>query len=109
MKPFSKAETAQFRKNLRAYNRVRNRTKIELVNAAHAAESTGSPQYLWPDGMEDAWFHRKSRDAHFIETCGGFSNHVVILALTDTDWETKESVATWLRNELKLLREAEAK
>jgi len=30
------------------------------------------------------------------------------LALTDAAWETKESVATWLRKELSVLRDAEA-
>jgi hypothetical protein len=30
------------------------------------------------------------------------------LALTDSNWETKETVASWLRKELKVLREAES-
>jgi hypothetical protein len=64
---------------------------------------------LLPDITFDAWFHRKSNDATFIEKKGEFPSPVVTLALTDPDWETKESVAAWLRKELKLLREAETK
>src|SRR5262249_47375105 len=48
-------------------------------------------------------------DSDFIEKRGGFPHDVVILALTDPDWETKESVAAWLRQELKLLLQAETK
>ena len=108
MKPLSGAEKSKAREKFKANMEARHRTKMELVNAAHDAENDGWPQYLWPDGTEDAWFHRKSTDSDFIEKRGGFPRAVVILALTDPDWETKERVAAWLRGELKLLREAEA-
>jgi len=45
----------------------------------------------------------------FIEKQGGFSKHVATLALREPDWETKETVASWLRDELKILRDAETK
>jgi hypothetical protein len=64
---------------------------------------------MLPDVTEDAWFGRKSEINDFIKQRGGFSKHVALLALTDADWETKETVATWLRSELKRLREAEAR
>jgi hypothetical protein len=53
--------------------------------------------------------HRQSVNSDFIEKRGGFPRDVVGIALTDPAWETKESVAAWLRKELKLLRDAEAK
>jgi len=109
VKQFSDADKSKASEKLRAYAEAKARTKIELINAARAAEKNEWPQYLWPDGTEDAWFHRKSVDSDFIEKRGGFPHDVVILALTDPDLETKESVAAWLRQELKLLREAEAK
>jgi len=109
MKQLSRAENAQVRRKFRASIEARDRTKIELINAARAAENDAWPEYLWHDGTEDAWFHRKSAASDFIKKRGGFSNHVVNLAITDPDWETKETVAAWLRRELKLLRDAEAK
>src|SRR5262249_43129691 len=109
VKQLSDAEKSKASERLRAYAEAKAQTKIELINAARAAENNEWPQYLWPDGTEDAWFHRKSVDSDFIEKRGGFPHDVVILALTDPDWETKESVAAWLRQELKLLREAEVK
>jgi hypothetical protein len=99
-----KAASAKLQANVQA----RNRTKLQLIKAARDAEKKPWPQYLWPDGTQDAWFHRKSIDARFIETSGGFSSEVVTLAITDPAWETKEGVANWLRNELKKLRHAEA-
>lgn len=45
--------------------------------------------------------------SELIEEQGRFSHHVATLALTDSDWETKETVAAWLRDELKMLRDAE--
>jgi hypothetical protein len=64
---------------------------------------------MWSDQNEEAWFRRKSALANLIENRGAFSNHVTMLALTDSRWETKEAVATWLRGELKVLRDAEQK
>jgi len=109
VKQLSKAERVKARKRFRASVEVRRRTKAKLIIAARAAQNDGWPQYLLPDGTGDAWFHRKSVDSDFIAGRGGFSHDVVTLAITDADWETKESVAAWLRKELKLLREAETK
>ena len=108
MRPLSKADKSQFRRNLKASIKRRNLTRRKLIDAAHTAQNNGWPQYLWPDGNEDAWFRRKSADSEFIEKRGGFSNDVVMLAITGSNWETKETVAGWLRDELKLLRDAEA-
>lgn len=108
MKKFSKEEQAKFLKRLKAFSEERLRAKTALINEARADEDKERAEKLSPDGSLDAWFHRKSRDSDFIEKRGGFTSHVVDLALTDPDWETKETVAAWLRKELKLLREAEA-
>lgn len=97
-------------KKLAAYAKARNKAKFDLVQAARLVEADNHwPQYLWPDVNDDAWFHRKSAVSELIEKQGGFSSHIATLALTDSDWETKETVAAWLRTELKLLRDAEAK
>jgi hypothetical protein len=109
MKKLSKAEQAKARKRFKAYNEARRRAKTALINEARAAEDKEWAEELWPDGSTDAWFHRISTDSDFIDKRGGFSHHVVTLALTDPDWETKETVAAWLRKELKQLREEEAK
>jgi hypothetical protein len=109
MKKLSKVERLKFLKRLKASSEARLRAKTALINEARAAEDKEWPEVLQPDGSMDAWFHRKSRDSDFVEKRGGFSRHVADLALTDHDWETKETVATWLRKELKQLREAEAK
>jgi hypothetical protein len=109
MKKLSKVEKARFLKRLKASSEARLRAKTALINEARAAEDKEWPEELWPDGSMDAWFHRKSRDSDFIEKRGGFPHHVADLALNHSDWETKETVAVWLRKELKQLREAEAK
>jgi hypothetical protein len=109
MKKLSKAEQARFLERLKASSEARLRAKTALISEARAAEDKEWPEQLRPDGSMDAWFHRKSRDSDFIEKRGGFSRHVADLALIDPDWETKETVAAWLRKELKQLREAETK
>jgi hypothetical protein len=108
MKKRSKEEQAKTRQRLQAHREAQLRAKTELVNEARTAEEKEWAEELWPDGSTDAWFHRKYSDETFIKKHGGFSDHVVMLALTDPDWETKETVAAWLRKELKQLREAEA-
>jgi hypothetical protein len=105
----SKVEQARALKRLKASSEARLRAKTALINEARAALDQEWSEKLQPDGSMDAWFHRKSRDSDFIEKRGGFPHHVVSLALTDPAWETKETVAAWLREELKQLREAEAK
>jgi hypothetical protein len=82
--------------------------KRKLIEDAHAAARGHSPQYLWPDKNDDAWFNRKSAISELIEKRGGFSHHIAGLALVNRDWETKEAVAAWLRDELQVLRSAEA-
>jgi hypothetical protein len=109
-----KRATARDRANaparLAAYRKAQDQTKFDLINAAREAEEDNHwPQYLWPDVNDDAWFHRKYTVSELVEKRGRFSNHVATLALTDSAWETKEVVATWLRDELKVLRSAEAK
>jgi hypothetical protein len=109
MKPLSDAQKAEVRRKRAAYAKDRARTKADMLDATRAQEEKSWPDYMLPELTEDAWFHRKTSVSEFIEKRGGFSNHVVMLALTDSDWETKESVATWLRAELAGLREAEKK
>jgi hypothetical protein len=109
MKKLSKVEQARALKRLKAFSKAQLRAKTALINEARAAEGKGWSEEHWPDGSMDAWFHRKSRDSDFLEKRGGFSRHVADLALEDPDWETKETVAVWLRKELKQLREAETK
>jgi hypothetical protein len=109
MKNLSKAEQARSQNRLKAFKEARRRAKAALINEARAAEDKEWAEELWPDGSTDAWFHRKSTDSDFIRKRGGFPDHVVTLALTDPDWETKETIAAWLRKELKQLREAEAR
>jgi len=101
-------EKAEWRNRIAKSARERDKAKLDLVSAARAVAEKPWPDHLLPDVNEDAWFHRKSEVNDFIEKRGGFSHHVALLALTDSDWETKETVATWLRSELKHLREAEA-
>jgi hypothetical protein len=109
MKPLTPEQQREFRKRLEASSKKWKRTKLELVKAAHASEDHGlMPEYLWPDITMDAWFHRKSNASTIIEKRGGFSHEVANMALTDPDWETKHTVALWLRRELSQLRAAEA-
>jgi hypothetical protein len=108
MKKPSEAEQARARNRLKASREARHRAKVALINEARVAEDEEWAEELWPDGSIDAWFHRKATDSDFIEKRGGFPHHVVTLALTDPDWETKETVAEWLRKELRHLRKAEA-
>jgi hypothetical protein len=110
MKKLSPEEAAAARKRFEESGKAYRQAKLDLVRAAREAEdSDRCPEYLWPDLNDDAWFRRKSSVSDLIEKRGGFSNHVSTLALTDSDWETKEAVAAWLRRELKVLREAEGK
>jgi hypothetical protein len=97
------------RKRLSAYRRARDQAKFDLIQAARATDKDNFwPQYLRPDLNDDAWFHRKFAVSELIKKRGCFSNHVTTLALTDPAWETKETVASWLREELKVLRDTEA-
>lgn len=108
MKKFKTYGNRDSRKKLAGYTKERNETKLKLINDARtAAEDNHWPEYLWPDVNDDAWFHRKSALINLVEMRGGFSHHISLLALTDSEWETKETVASWLRRELKGLREAE--
>jgi hypothetical protein len=110
MKRMSAKEAAAARKRFKESGEAYRKTKLDLVKAAHEAESSNRfPEYLWPDMNDDAWFRRKSAASELIEKRGGFSSHVSMLALVDSDWETKEAVASWLRRELTVLREAEGK
>jgi hypothetical protein len=96
-------------RRLAAYREARDQTRLDLIEAAREAENRNCwPQYLWPDGNEDAWFKRKYSVLERIKERGNFSDHVAMLAITDRDWENKETVAAWLRRELKVLRDAEA-
>jgi hypothetical protein len=95
-------------KKLTAHRRVQDQTKLELIETALAVEKDNHwPEYLLPDQNDDAWVRRKSAVSDLIQKRGGFSHHISTLALTDSQWETKEIVAAWLRKELKTLREAE--
>jgi hypothetical protein len=106
-RPSTKDKTQKRR--LAAYRKARDQTKLDLIKAAREAEKDNQwPEYLWPDINDDAWFRRKSAISELVEKRGGFSNHVTVLALTDRQWETKETVASWLRAELKALRDAES-
>jgi hypothetical protein len=89
MKKLSKPERTKAWKRFKASIEARRRAKTALINEAKAAEGKEWAEQLWPDSSMDAWFHRKSMDSDFIEKRGGFSRHVVALALTDPDWETK--------------------
>jgi hypothetical protein len=110
MKKLSPEDAAAARKKFEASGEEYRQTKLDLVSAAREVENSDRfPEYLWPDLNDDAWFRRKSSVSDLIEKRGGFSKHVATLALTDSDWETKEAVASWLRRELKVLREAEGK
>jgi hypothetical protein len=107
MRKLSAKDTTLARKN---FSEAYEQTKLDLIKAARdTGTSERHPEYLWPDGTEDAWFHRKSAVSRVIEKRGGFSSRVATIAITDSNWETKEAVARWLRNKLKVLREAEAK
>jgi hypothetical protein len=95
---------------LKAYVNEQLQVKSDLIQTAEAAEKANwAPQYLWPDRTLEATLHRKWAVSDLIEKRGGFSHHVASLALTDPAWETKETVASWLRKELGVLRDAEAK
>jgi hypothetical protein len=89
MRQLSDDEKAQAKKKLKASVRARAETKFKLIDAAHEAEDKNWPQCLWPDLTEDAWFERKTADARFVEKRGGFPGDLVMLALTDPDWETQ--------------------
>jgi hypothetical protein len=108
MRKMSAKDAAAARKRFMENGRAYRKTKVDLIEAAREAENADRlPEYLWPDADNDAWFHRKSEASKLIEKRGGFSGHVATLALTDPQWETKEAVASWLRRELKVLRDAE--
>ncbi len=110
MLKLSDAEKAEFQRRSAKSAQERAQTKTDLIHAARAAEvGPNHPEYMWPDLNDDAWFHRKSEVNDLIQERGGFSHHVAILALTDSDWETKETVAAWLRSQLMELRKSEAK
>jgi hypothetical protein len=110
MKKLSAMDAAAARKRFAEYGEAYHQTKLDLIKTAHEAENSDRiPEYLWPDASDDAWFHRKSAASGLIEKRGCFSRHVATLALTDSAWETKEAVASWLRQELKALREAEGR
>ncbi|NEU97020.1 hypothetical protein [Bradyrhizobium uaiense] len=110
MKKMSAKDAATARKRFKESGEAYRQTKLDLVRAAHESESSNRfPEYLCPDMNDDAWFHRKSAASELIEKRGEFSSHVSMLALVDSDWETKEAVASWLRRELKVLRVAEGK
>jgi hypothetical protein len=109
MKQLSKTERAAARKKFRDSANARLRAKAKLIEDARAAEDDAVPQDLLPDRTEDAWFRRHSAALDAIQERGGFSHDVAMLAITDESWETKETVATWLRSEVKAFREAEAR
>lgn len=110
MKKLSPEDAAAAHKRFEECGEAYRQAKLDLVKAAREAENSDRfPAYLWPDLNDDAWFRRKSSVSDLIEKRGGFSKHVSMLALADTDWETKEAVAAWLRRELGVLREAEGK
>jgi hypothetical protein len=110
MRKLSAKDAAAARKKFWKHSKAYRQTKLDLIEAAHEVENSERlPEYWWPDGTEDAWFHRKSAVSQLIQKRGGFSSLVATIAITDSNWETKEVVARWLRNELKALREAEAK
>lgn len=110
MRRLSPEDAAAARERFEESGKAYRQAKLDLVRAAREAEDSDRfPEYLWPDLNDDAWFRRKSAVSDLIEKRGRFSKHVSMLALTDSDWETKEAVASWLRRELKVLREAEGK
>jgi hypothetical protein len=107
MKKLSAKNAASARKKLRELSR--RQTKLDLIKAAHEADASElHPEYLRLDGTGDAWWHRSSAVLERIKERGNFSHRVAMLATSDPDWETKETVAAWLRRELKVLRDAEA-
>ena len=96
-------------KKLSISKRELYQAKQDLIQAAAKAENNDlMPERLWPYKVEDAWFRRKHAVSEKIKKRGGFSSSITTLALTDPDWETKETVAAWLRRELKTLRKIEA-
>jgi hypothetical protein len=103
MKQLSKADNSA---KFKAYLKALHRTKTELLRASRKAH-LGWPHNPWQE-TDEAYFHRTSVNASFVEKRGGLPRVVVNLALNDRAWETKETVAGWLRDELRRLREAEA-
>jgi hypothetical protein len=101
-----RANLRRFRANAKKMERE---TQSLITNARASQNDDQWPEYLIPELESDAWFNRMSRIADLIRDRGSFSSHVSTLAVTNTQWETKEAVATWLRKELRVLREAEKK
>jgi hypothetical protein len=105
MKQLSRAEKLAAKKWYASVEAHR-RAKIGLIKAAHKSKSNNLPPDGWSES-DEAHFHRRDVNSDFIEKRGRFPKAVVYVALNDRDWETKESVAAWLRTELKSLRDAE--
>jgi hypothetical protein len=76
--------------------------KRALLRQARRVGSSRGPN--WPDGTLDAAFYYTDESSALIKKRGGFPKEIVYHALSSPEWETKELIAAWLRNELELLR-----
>jgi hypothetical protein len=83
----------------------------DLVNFAHSAKNNNDwSEHAKADITFEAYFSRLSAHEKLIQERGGFqTQEEANLVLANGMWETKERCALWLRNELKLLREGEAR
>ena len=71
MKPLSPEEQAKFKRRLKLSRQENERTKLEMIEAAHAAKHTDlMPEYLWPDVTMDAWHQPISSQARKRPQCG---------------------------------------
>ena len=107
---FTKTEKAQVKKSLAASALTYRKLIKELVHFAHRTKNNDDwPEHVKADITDDAHFSRLSAHSNLIQERGGFQREEAILVLTNDMWETKERCAVWLRTELKLLRDGEAR
>src|SRR5436190_16467507 len=110
MRQLTKAEQAEVRKRFAASRRTYRKLMKELVDFAHSAKNNDNwPEHVKADITADASFSRLSAHSELIQKRGRFQRQEATLALVNEMWETKERCAVWLRTELKLLREGEAR
>jgi hypothetical protein len=106
MRKFTKEETAEW---LDAQRRAYRKLINEVVDYAHSAENSSDlPGHVRVD-IKDEAFSRLNALEKLIRERGGFQREEANLVLENTMWETKERCARWLRTELELLRESEAR
>lgn len=110
MRQLTKTEKAQVKKSLAASALTYRKLIKELVDFAHRTKNNDDwPEHVKADITDDAHFSRLSAHSNLIQERGGFQREEAILVLTNDMWETKERCAVWLRTELKLLRDGEAR